>query len=196
MVFSSRSSARLERVLWPSPSRYGTDFFSTSGLKLFPVIESLLIRPAREVDLPRVAELAAQLVRMHHDADPSRFLLVDRVEEGYAWWLARELARSQAVVLVASEDERIVGYAYGTLEDRDWNLLLDAHGAIHDVLVTEEVRRRGVGRKLVEALLLALEKLGAPRVVLSTMVQNEAAQRLFRQIGFRPTMLEMTRDAP
>ena len=38
-----------------------------------------------------------------------------------------------------------------------------------------------------------LEALGAPRVVLSTMVGNEAAQRLFRQCGFRPTMLEMTR---
>jgi RimJ/RimL family protein N-acetyltransferase len=38
-----------------------------------------------------------------------------------------------------------------------------------------------------------LEALGAPRIVLSTMVRNESAQRLFAAVGFRPTMLEMTR---
>jgi RimJ/RimL family protein N-acetyltransferase len=34
----------------------------------------------------------------------------------------------------------------------------------------------------------------APRIVLSTMVANHAAQRLFARYGFRPTMLEMTRE--
>jgi RimJ/RimL family protein N-acetyltransferase len=31
-------------------------------------------------------------------------------------------------------------------------------------------------------------------VVLSTAVRNEAAQRLFARAGFRPTMIEMTRE--
>ena len=48
----------------------------------------------------------------------------------------------------------IVGYAYGALEGRDWNLLLDAHGAVHDIFVAAEARRGGVGRQLVEALVL------------------------------------------
>ncbi|MCL2448179.1 MAG: GNAT family N-acetyltransferase [Polyangiaceae bacterium] len=99
-----------------------------------------------------------------------------------------------AVVLVAYRDELCVGYAYGTLEERDWNMLLDAHGALHDVFVTEVARRGGLGRRLVMAMVDELTRLGAPRVVLSTMVGNEAAQRLFRGCGFRPTMLEMTRD--
>jgi ribosomal protein S18 acetylase RimI-like enzyme len=135
-----------------------------------------------------------QLVRMHHDADPSRFLLVDHVEEGYAWWFSRELDRAKAVLLVACAGASLVGYAYGTLEDRDWNLLLDTHGAVHDVFVAVQARRAGVGRRLVNALVEALRQLGAPKVVLSTMVGNESAQRLFRQCGFRATMLEMTRD--
>jgi ribosomal protein S18 acetylase RimI-like enzyme len=134
-------------------------------------------------------------VRMHHDTDPSRFLLVERVEEGYARWFSRERARADAVLLVACRPPQIVGYAYGTLEGRDWNLLLDTHGAVHDIFVAAEVRRAGAGRKLLEALVEALEGLGAPRIVLSTMVGNEPAQRLFRLCGFRATMLEMTRDA-
>jgi ribosomal protein S18 acetylase RimI-like enzyme len=154
------------------------------------------IRRARHEDLPRLAALAGELVRMHHEADPARFYLPPDVEKGYAWWFGRELARSTgggAVLLVAERDGAIVGYAYGAREERDWNMLLDAHGAIHDVFVEAPARGAGVGRRLVDAMVRELEALGAPRIVLSTMVGNDAAQRVFRACGFRPTMLEMTR---
>ena len=160
-----------------------------------PVTDEAVIRRAVESDLPQVARLAADLVRMHHQQDGDRFLLVDRVEEGYGRWLLHELGREHAVVLVANVGARIVGYGYGTLEGRDWNMLLDAHGALHDVFVAPDARRAGIGVKLVNAMIAALEELGAPRIVLSTMVSNEGAQGLFRRCGFRPTMIEMTRSA-
>ncbi len=155
--------------------------------------EDVAIRRAAASDLQAVARLAGQLVRMHHAADPARFLLVDGVEEGYAHWLARELERAGAVLLVAVRRDQVVGYAYGALEPRDWTLLLDAHGAVHDLFVADDARRSGTGRKLLEAIIAALDGLGAARIVLSTLVANEPAQRLFRRCGFRSTMLEMTR---
>jgi len=88
----------------------------------------------------------------------------------------------------------IVGYAYGRVEARDWNALLDAHGALHDVYVADEARARGTGAALVTAVADDLRKLGAPRVVLHTATQNVAAQRLFQKLGFRSTMIEMTRE--
>jgi ribosomal protein S18 acetylase RimI-like enzyme len=155
---------------------------------------SVKIRRAVAGDLATVAQLAAELVRMHHAVDASRFLLPDNAEQGYAWWLGRELGRAEARIVVAARADEIVGYAYGTREGRDWNLLLDEHGAIHDVFVAESARRLGVGKQLVLALVAELEALGAPRVVLQTMVSNVSAQALFRACGFRATMLEMTRD--
>jgi ribosomal protein S18 acetylase RimI-like enzyme len=157
-------------------------------------VEDVVIRPATLGDLPRIAELAGELVRMHHAVDPARFLLPERVEDGYAWWLERELRRAEAVIIVATIAEQSVGYAYGTREGRDWNALLDEHGAIHDVFVTAHARRGGVGQKLVQAIVEELRRRGAPRIVLSTMISNEPAQRLFAACGFRPTMLEMTRS--
>jgi ribosomal protein S18 acetylase RimI-like enzyme len=156
----------------------------------------VVIRSATRAELPVVAELAGRLVRMHHAEDATRFFLPERVEAGYERWLGRELERAEARVLVADDGGRIVGYSYGALEERDWNLLLDAHGAVHDLYVADDARGRGVGKQLLEAMLAELEGLGAERVVLSTMVGNETAQRLFRAAGFRPTMLEMTRDRP
>lgn len=136
--------------------------------------------------------LAGRLVRQHHERDPQRFFLPKDVEQGYGWWFERELANKQAVLLVAEVSGKIVGYAYARQEERDWNMLLDAHGALHDVFVLEGARRGGVGRALLTAVLAELTRLGSERVVLSTMVSNEAAQRLFASFGFRPTMLEMT----
>ena len=121
----------------------------------------LVIRPAATGDLDAVSRLAGALVRMHHAVDAHRFLLVDNVEEGYRWWFSRELERREAVILVAKLRSATVGYGYGSMEGRDWNLLLDTHGAVHDVFVAEEARGAGVGKALVMALVAALEGLGA-----------------------------------
>ena len=45
-----------------------------------------------------------------------------------------------------------------------------------------------------EAAIDWLRRRGAPRVVLWTAEQNDAAQRLFDRLGFRRTMIEMTRE--
>src|ERR1051326_433490 len=147
------------------------------------------VRRANKRDLPAVAALAGELVRMHHATDSKRFLLVDNVEQGYAWWFGKQLDNDEAVILVAVDDGAIAGYAYGSLEDRDWNMLLDEHSAIHDVYVAADRRRAGTGKALMRAMIDALEELGAPRIVLSTMPSNTAAQALFASVGFRPTIL-------
>jgi len=41
-----------------------------------------------------------------------------------------------------------------------------------------------------------LHDRGAPRVILWTVAPNKAAQRVFRGLGFRDTMLEMTMELP
>jgi ribosomal protein S18 acetylase RimI-like enzyme len=47
---------------------------------------------------------------------------------------------------------------------------------------------------LLDAMIEALAARGVPRVVLSTAEKNEGAQRLFEGVGFRRTMVEMTRE--
>src|ERR1700690_2273442 len=153
------------------------------------MVNDLVIRSATPDDIEAAAKLGAQIVRLHHATNPKRFFLIDDVEQGYAWWLRQELERAEAIVLVAELDGEIVGYAYGAIEERDWNTLLDRHGAVHDLFVVETARRKGVGRAMVNAVMARLEELGAQRIVARAMVQNESAQRLCESLGFQPTML-------
>jgi ribosomal protein S18 acetylase RimI-like enzyme len=142
-----------------------------------------------------MARLAAALVLQHRAFDPKRFFLPDDIEAGYARWFEEELAAPGVVLAVAVDEATpttVRGYAYGRIEARDWNMLLDTHGALHDLYVEEGARGTGMARALVRHVVEALAARGAPRVVLHSAVQNAAAQRLFDQLGFRPTMVEMT----
>ena len=152
------------------------------------------VRNMTKSDLPRVGELAGALVRLHHSWDPRRFFLEDGVEQGYQWWFAKQLDQEGVVMQIDEVDGAIAGYVYGSLEDRDWAMLLDGHGAIHDVFVDAAFRRAGVAKALMLSAIAALEGQGAAQVVLSTSTSNPQAQALFRSLGFRDTMIEMTRS--
>jgi ribosomal protein S18 acetylase RimI-like enzyme len=153
------------------------------------------IRPATPADLPAVGRLGALLVRTHHDFDPRRFLAArPGTPEGYASFISTQLEDPDKSVLVADNDGDVIGYAYAAIEGYDYMALRGPAGLLHDVIVDPEHRGRGVGRLLLEAALAFFRSRGVPRVVLSTAERNEAAQRLFASMGFRPTMIEMTRE--
>jgi ribosomal protein S18 acetylase RimI-like enzyme len=156
---------------------------------------AVTVRPATPSDAPALGRMGASLARQHHDFDAKRFMLPDDVESGYRWWLGKEAKRpEEAVVLVAEQDGEVVGYCYGRVEGVDWNMLLDRHGALHDIWVEERARGTGTGQLLAEEMVRRLTALGAPRVLLSTAAKNEPAQKLFAKLGWRPTMVEMTRE--
>jgi ribosomal protein S18 acetylase RimI-like enzyme len=172
------------------------------------------IRTARPTDLPGVSRLAAELVRQHHALDAARFMLVEPIAEGYRRFFTGELRRKGALILVAEENSAdsadgadgadagdpeaggLLGYAYATLEPRNWNDLLDAAGKLNDIYVDAGARRRGVGRALARAVLDELAARGAPRVVLMSAWRNPEAHAFFEALGFRRTMLEMTAELP
>ena len=131
---------------------------------------------------------------MHHRLDPHRFMLVEPVEDGYQWFFSRELGREGARILVAEEDGRIRGYAYATLEVRNWNDLLDACGKLNDLYVAADARRRGDRAGARRRDLRLVPRQRAPRAVLLSAWQNPDAHAFFEALGFRRTMLEMTAE--
>jgi ribosomal protein S18 acetylase RimI-like enzyme len=153
------------------------------------------IRRARDEDGPALGRLGAHLMRTHYAFDPQRFLAAHgNAEEGYEWFLRSQLSEPAAVVFVAERDGVVVGYVYAGLEPLSWKELRGPAGFIHDIVVDESSRRLGVAEALLRAAFDWLKTEGAPRVVLWTADQNAAAHRLFARLGFRRTMVEMTRE--
>ena len=155
----------------------------------------MIVRPAQRADIPAIGRLGAQLVRLHHDFDPQRFIAATSgTEHGYASFLGTQLDDPDVIVLVAERDRQVLGYTYAGVEGVDYMSLRGPAGVLYDIVVDPAHRDQGIGRKLLDATLAALEGKGAPRVVLSTAERNETAHRLFEHAGFRRTMIEMTRE--
>jgi ribosomal protein S18 acetylase RimI-like enzyme len=154
-----------------------------------------IVRRATSADLPRIGRLGALLVEEHHAFDSRRFLAAsNRTPAGYASFMGTQLNDPDIAVFVAEDNGDVIGYSYAAVEGYDYMALRGPAGVLHDVIVDPEHRGRGVGRLLLDATLEYLKSRGAPRVVLATAEQNEPAQRLFASVGFRRTMIEMTRE--
>ncbi|MEP6495010.1 MAG: GNAT family N-acetyltransferase [bacterium] len=153
------------------------------------------IRFATFSDLESIGRLGALLVGAHHDFDPKRFIAASsRTEQEYASLLGKQLKEPDDAIVVAEYDGKVVGFAYAGMVGPDFMSLRGPVGALYDLVVDPVHRGRGIGRLLLDAALRELTVRKAPRVLLSTAEQNDSAQRLFARAGFRPTMIEMTRE--
>jgi ribosomal protein S18 acetylase RimI-like enzyme len=154
------------------------------------------IRRATPDDAPTLGRLGAMLLRTHYAFDAQRFLAPGNApEKGYASFLRSQLRQPDVVVFVAIlNGGEVAGYVYAGLEPMSWKELRDEAGFVHDLAVDPSARRLGIAAALLEAAIGWLKEQGAPRVVLWTAEQNTDAQRLFERVGFRRTMIEMTRE--
>ena len=157
--------------------------------------KDVVIRRARPSDAPVLGRLGAMLLRSHYAFDQQRFMSPgEDPEEGYGWFLGSQLSESDVAVFVAEKSGMVVGYVYAGMEPQSWKELREAAGFIHDVVVEESSRGGGIAEALITGALEWLRAQGAPRVVLWSAEQNATAQRLFARLGFRRTMVEMTKE--
>ena len=153
------------------------------------------VRKAERRDLEALGRLGAMLIRTHYAFDRKRFLApLEGVETAYAAFLGRALDSADDCVFVAERDGVIVGYIFAALEPLSWMELRGPAGFIHDVAVSDEERRTRIATRLIETAVEWLRNHGAPRVILWTAASNDVAHALFRGMGFRETMIEMTME--
>jgi ribosomal protein S18 acetylase RimI-like enzyme len=156
---------------------------------------TVTVRSARPDDGKAMGRLGAMLVTEHHHFDPKRFVApVPALPERYGEFLVSRISRPEMVVLVAVRGGDVLGYSYAGMEGNDYMALRGPAGVVYDLVVDPAERRKGIGRALMDATFEALRKLGAPRVLLFTAEKNHIAQSLFEHVGFRRTMIEMTRE--
>jgi len=123
------------------------------------------IRPASLADVPSLAEL-------------------ERVCFSDPWTAAgiRETIQYEtARAFVAEDQDGIVGYVMARISGEE--------GEILDLAVRPELRRRGIGRRLLLSVWNALGSEGVRELYLEVRESNRAAIELYRGHGFRPVGL-------
>jgi hypothetical protein len=82
---------------------------------------------------------------------------------------------------VAADGARITGFVFGTVEKAHPDLC-----RITDLYVAPDVRRLGLARRLLRAIVDELGRRGIGNVGLDVLISNVTAVGLYRQIGFSP----------
>jgi len=94
-----------------------------------------------------------------------------------------EVGRIPLPWLVAEEQGRVVGYAYGTR----WKPRASyRHCAECAIYLEEPARGRGIGRRLYEVLIPRLRDCGIHVVIAGVALPNPASVRLHEGLGFEP----------
>ena len=148
-------------------------------------------RPAAAEDVPRIAELA-ELARV--ELTPMK---------GGALWAAREaiappfdtaymtlLGRDDALVVVGTVDETVVGFGVATLERLRSG---DTLGLVTDLFVEPDARAVGVGEAMAEALIAFCVGRGCVGVDALALPGHRAAKNFFEESGFTARALLMHR---
>jgi ribosomal protein S18 acetylase RimI-like enzyme len=156
------------------------------------------VRRARPADIPALAGYAAELYRLHHRLDPDRFWDLggeapERVA-GRERFFASQLEDADTRLLVAEQDERVVGFAYLTFETHDYADLLESAAWLHDVWVAPEARGGPIADALFAHARAEAVAAGHVRMVFTVAATNARAQAFFQRQGARVTMHEMTVD--
>lgn len=95
-----------------------------------------------------------------------------------------EIVRSPATVLLVARDG--AGGILASLTLVLFRIPTGVRAWIEDVVVTEAARGRGVGEALNREAMRRAEKAGARNIDLTSRPDREAANRLYRRLGFEP----------
>ena len=151
----------------------------------------MITRRGTAEDIPAVLPLVARTIAFHEVLDPARFGAVPEAYKRYEGWMARAAGSADGVFYVAEEAGQVVGFLLGQVQEEYAMYRTGRYGMVHDLWVEPEQRRRGIARALVTAALDQFRQAGLSQARLDSATNNAAAQRLFAQCGFRPSVTEM-----
>ena len=133
-----------------------------------------------DLDDPRHAEAVVEILDGYaKDVMGGGNPLSDEVRENLVDGLRRHPA---SMVFLAYQDRRPVGIAVCFLGFSTFAAMPLVN--VHDLAVSPSMRRRGIGRKLLESVQAKALELRCAKVTLEVRDDNPAAERLYRSFGF------------
>ncbi len=152
----------------------------------------MLIRRAKNKDIPRIHELLRQVCLVHYEGRPDLF------KAGARKYTDAQLAEmivdeNRPIFVAADEDDNVMGYAFCIFEQyMDNNILTDVKTIyIDDLCVDENLRGRHIGRQLYEYVVEFAKKSGCYNLTLNVWSCNAPAMKFYEACGLKPQKVHL-----
>jgi len=170
------------------------------GLRLKDCVAGLIVRPVdgvkiRQATVRDIAGLTASSAALFAEDGAARDHLRDPAwpETHDAHWCANLIADPNALILVATAREAVVGHLIATAA-RASAMWIAARAEIVSTFVCASWRGKAVGSRLVTGFIEWAKDRGALRLTVSTYDSNTDAVRFYRRHGFVPLSLDLALD--
>jgi GNAT superfamily N-acetyltransferase len=141
--------------------------------------------------MPRLRECVIALQDYEHELDP-RLPTGAEIVADYMPRMFFRCRHCDGKILIAEIDDEMAGYAMvltkvtsDELEDGDFE-----YGLIADLMVLQEFRGQGVGRKLLDAAEAYARDRGVRWLRIGVLAKNAAAEGLYAKAGFSKIYVE------
>ena len=151
-----------------------------------------MIRLANHEDAQCIGDMWLEMVEYHHLFDPLMFRANADGAAQYARRIEQQLLSRQARVLVADIDGVPIGYASGMIADITTEMFQPLRsGLLSDLYVRPSHRQRGIGRELVERMMIWFRSQDIRHYEWHVSAHNRQAIAFWRALGGETTMLRM-----
>ena len=155
--------------------------------------DTVTIRKATPTDRDAIGRLWLEMMGFHAQCDPRFFRLKPDALEIWLRHLDDCLVDKNQFIFVAQAGAELVGLAIGRSSEDPPPFASPPHGFVTNFAVASAWRRRGVGKRLSEALLSEFRRRGLTDLRLSVSALNPASNAFWREMGFEPYMVTMRR---
>lgn len=152
----------------------------------------MIIRRAKEQDIPDIHRLLGQVEMVHHVGRPDlfKYKAVKYDNEELAELIKDD---SRPIFVGVDEEENVLGYAFCIFQQYlDNNVMTDIKTLyIDDLCVDEKLRGRHVGKQLYEYVVAFAKEQGCYNVTLNVWSLNESAMKFYEACGLVPYKVGM-----
>jgi ribosomal protein S18 acetylase RimI-like enzyme len=147
-------------------------------------VKEMKIRNANNKDIPSLLELLyeLELPRPKTNAEKTQFRKL----------ISKYIYDHDKQILVAESDSNILGMVSIVFMSRLNRIKLEL--VILDLVITNDYRRSGIGKSLIDSCILLAKKKKCFRIRLDSRNYRREAHEFYKSCGFEPSSLRFTKD--
>ena len=157
------------------------------------------IRKAKKDDLNDLWEIEIESRRHHKKVNPKKYSLLNKTKidnknkKEFFKWIGKDLKSKKNLLLVAEDNEKIVGAILGFFGKWFWSDRSPKIAKINDLGVLKKYQKKGIATKLIKEFeKIALQK-GVKFIHFSVWVKNNPAIKAYRKNKYEDFTIEMVK---
>ncbi len=142
------------------------------------------IKEALEKHIPEITKLWMEFMYFNEKIEPFD-TSGDNVLTQVETHLRNKIKSNDALVLVAIDNQKVVGYSISEITQRLPYFRNRTLGVIYDMAITASHRRKGIGKEMLGAIKTWFKKRDVKRIELSIVTKNTIGNSFWREQGFK-----------